>query len=189
MIKNLLLISTLSFGILGFAQSKSAPSLKKIQSTFKFKKYSPKVLDEFRKLMSYRNAEYFIYEEVPGEIIAFFEQPTDGVSSSRSTSMFRIKDGKLKPLYYLPVNEKNKIDKAFDKKVEKYAGKDWGLAYNMSFNIDKKQNGNYLISSMAKKSGDGDCCPSKYLEYTTKDFETFTPYRISDDGKKWTIIK
>jgi hypothetical protein len=190
MIKNSFIISTLLIGIFAFSQSKSAPTLKEIQKTFKGGKYSTTLLNNFRKEMNYDgDAEYLVDEEIPGEIISFSEQPTAGVSSSRTTTMFIIKNGKLKTLHYIPVDENYKIDKIFKSKVEKYAGKDWDFAYNSGFDISKNKNNEYIISTIIKKNGEGDCCPSQYFEYSTKDFKNFKPYRISNDGKKWKIIK
>ena len=190
MIKNSIIISTLFIGIFGFSQSKSAPTLKEIQKTLKSGKYSAILLNDFRKKMNYDGeAEYLIDEEIPGQIISFSEQPMDGVSSSRSTAMFIIKNGKLHSLHYIPVNENYEIDKIFNNKVEKYAGKDWSFAYNAGYNISKNKNNEYIISTFIKKTEDGDCCPSQYFEYSTKDFKNFKPYRISEDGKRWKIIK
>jgi hypothetical protein len=177
-------------GILGFSQSKSAPTLKEMQKTLKKGKYSATLLNNFRKEMNYDGeAEYQVYEEIPGQIISFSEQPTDGVSSSWSTAMFIIKNGKLNSLRYFPLNENYEIDKTFNDKVEKFAGKDWSFAYNAGYDISKNKNNEYIISTSIKKNGDGDCCPSQYFEYSTKDFKNFKPYRISEDGKKWKIIK
>lgn len=190
MIKNTLTFSMLLIAILGFSQSKSAPTLKEIQRTFKNGKYSSAVLNDFRKQMNYEgNAEYIISEEIPGEIISFSEQRLNGVSSSKSTLMFTVKNNKLKPLHYLPVNKNYEIDKNFNAKVKKYAGEDWSFAYNAGYKISKNKSNKYIISTSIKKSEDADCCPSLYLEYLTKDFKNFLPYRISEDGKSWNIIE
>ncbi|KQM19843.1 hypothetical protein [Chryseobacterium sp. Leaf201] len=190
MIKNTLIFSTLLIAILGFSQSKSAPTLKEIQRSLKKGKYSSAILNDFRKQMNYEGyGEYIIDEEIPGEIISFSQQPLVGVSSSRSTSMFIIKNNKLQPLHYLPVHEDYEIDKNFNARVKKYAGEDWSFSYNAEYNISKNINNSYIISTFIKKRADADCCSSLYLEYLTKDFKNFLPYRISEDGKDWDVIK
>lgn len=190
MIKNSLIFSTLLIGIFSFSQSKSAPTIKEIQKTLKKGKYSNAVLNNFRKEMNYDgDAEYLIAELIPGEIISFSQQPLDGVPSSRTTSIYIIKNGQLNSLHYIPVNENSDIENNFYSKVEKYAGKDWSFAYNAGYDIFKSKNNNYIISTTIKKSGDGDCCPTQYFEYSTKDFKNFTPYRISEDDKNWKLIK
>ena len=103
--------------------------------------------------------------------------------------MFTIKNNKLKPLHYLPVNENYEIDKNFNAKVKKYAGEDWSFAYNTGYKISKNKSNSYIISTSIKKSKDADCCPSLYLEYLTKDFKNFLPYRISEDSRSWNIVK
>lgn len=190
MLKKILLLSCLSFYIFGASQSKSAPSLKEITDTFKYKKYSKNVLTEFRNSMNYNGeAEYVLSEEIPNEIISYSEQPSTGVSSSRTTSMFMIKNGKLKSIKYIPVNANYIVDQEFDDNVKKYAGSGWGFAYNSEYKVTKDKKGTYIISTNIKKSGDADCCPSKYLQYKTTDFKKFTPYRISNNGVNWTTIK
>ncbi len=177
-----LILSTCAFG-----QISEKFTLQDIQQEFKNKRYSPEVLKKFNAYLL-DNKSYTISEEIPGEIISYTYENENG-SISRVSQFFKITGEKLIPIKTDPRNEELKINKSFDEKVAKYAGKNWRFEDRSGYSIKKLKNGTYLISTNFYKEGDSNITPSGYIDYTTKDFKKFIPYRISEDDKNWKLIK
>ena len=154
---------------------------------FKYKKYSPEVLKKFNTYLL-DNKFYTISEEIPGEIISYTYENENG-SISRVSQFFKITGKKLIPIKTDPRNKEFTINKSFGEKVAKYAGKNWRFEDRAGYTIKKLRNGTYLISTNFYKETDSNVAPSGYLDYTTKDFKSFIPYRISEDDKNWKLIK
>lgn len=170
-----------------FAQNSQKFTLADIQQEFKYKKYSPEILKKFNTYLL-DNKYYTISEDIPGEIISYTYENENG-SVSRISQSFKIIGKKLTPIKTDPRNENFEISKNFDVLVAKYAGKNWRFEDRAGYSIKKSRNGTYLISTNFYKDVDSNIAPSGYLEYTTKDFKSFIPYRISEDDKNWKLIK
>lgn len=177
----------LILSIYAFAQNSEKFTLQDIQREFRYKKYSPEVLKKFNSYLL-NNQYYTFSEEIPGEIISYTYENENG-STSRVSQFFKIVGEKLIPIKTDPRNEEFKIIESFHEKVAKYAGKNWRFEDRAGYTIKKLRNGNYLISTNFYKETDSNVAPSGYLDYTTKDFKSFIPYRISEDDKNWKLIK
>jgi len=170
-----------------FAQNSDKFTLLDIQREFRHKKYSVEVLKKFNTYLL-DNKYYNISEEIPGEIISYTYENENG-SISRVSQFFKINGEKLDPIKIDPRNEEFDINTIFDEKVAKYAGKNWRFEDRAGYSIKKFKNGIYFISTQFYREIDSNIAPSGYLDYTTKDFKKFIPYRISEDGKNWKLIK
>lgn len=126
--------------------------------------------------------ESSIYETVSGEILTYVTE--NGYAAGRHFASYKIQNDILVPINPLPYEDKN-----FDKKVSKYAKANWRFEDRAGYDIKKTGNGEYLVSTSVYQEDDANCCPSMSIEYKTRDFKKFTPFRISKEENKWINIK
>lgn len=183
--KKFLLVSSLISGGILSAQNSKTFTVQSIQKQFKYEKYPKEVLEKFSEYPTSQYSE--IFEEIPGEIISYSND--EGIPSSRYYGSFLVKGRELIPINVYPINDDDEILKDFNDKVSEFVGKNWRFEDRAGYGIKKLRNGDYLISTNYYAENESSVAPSGYLEYTTKDFKNFTPYRISQDEKNWKIIR
>ena len=186
--RKFLTISSIVFGgIFLFAQNSEAKiTVKQVQQKFKFKKYPTEVLKKFVNEITEVEQEPNVFEEIPGEIIAW--------SNDRATYS-------VQETFWVKNNKLTKIETQLDEKgldrINKYAPKgkqfDFYDGYRSVGSVVKKlKNGQFLLVGELKLENvkDFDNFEDGYaVEYLTKDFKTFTPTKILKMDKTWKIVK
>ena len=126
-----------------------------------------------------------IYEVIPNDILAF--EMNNGLGAGRYTVTYKILNDKLLPLEVFPTEN----DKNFEQKVTKYLKQGFRFEPRTGYEMKKNKNGEYIISTAIFLDEDANCCPSKAIEYKTKDFRKFVPLRLLQNFEKptWTKIK
>lgn len=128
--------------------------------------------------------EAAIFETVPGEILTYVTE--NGYAAGRHYASYRISQNNLIPINPYPYDDQN-----FEKKLSKYVKGNWRFEGRAGYAITKDKNGEYIISTDLYKEDDANAGASMIVEYKTKDFKNFIPFRIAENSEnpKWKIIK
>ncbi|OJV48988.1 MAG: hypothetical protein BGO40_03550 [Chryseobacterium sp. 39-10] len=196
LMKRTLLFSALFVGGILIAQNSDAKiTVTEVQKEFKYKKYSPQILENFVNQISEIEQKPTITEFIPGEIIGW----NNDRSTGSTEEIFWIKNGKLNPISTVPENEN------FFKKINKYAPKEkefdiykWSTKTYEGKILKKLTDGSFLINiglTLFEKGTNDDFnngIGEYEVEYKTKDFKNFIPLKLREKEKnnaKWITIK
>ena len=188
MLKKLCQITAIIFFVLINAQSKDAPSIKEIMKTLKNKEYSSKVIRSLRNTMSFDNSEYVVVEQIPNDIIFYSVKPKDGNTYSTIPYLYKITGDQVTQIDLTPSDKEGKIESSFYDKVKLQTKADWKFLGYVDYQFRKDRKGVYIIKTTIK-SAENDVYTIFEFDYSTKDFLTFIPLKLSRDGVRWSNIK